>query len=81
MSKKTKKSSAPMTLQEFLKVNNLDINTDAQKNVRRALRKKFRDTHDHNTRWSFVDGDPVHNFLCAKFGIGKNAKKATPAAA
>lgn len=74
MAKQSKKSSEPMTLQQFFKQHDLDVNTDGQKNVRRALRKKFRETHDHNTRWSFVVGDPIHTFLCAKYGVGKNAK-------
>ena len=69
MAKKTKTAEPKqMTLQSFLKLHALDPD---QKTVRRALRSKFRktDDHEHNTRWQFNVGSPVHVFLSEKFNV------------
>ena len=69
MAKKTKKAETQqLTLQSFLKIHNIDPD---QKTVRRALRAKFRKTtdHEHNTRWQFNVGSPVHVFLAEKFEV------------
>lgn len=61
-----------MTLQQFLNENSLACDTDAQKNVRRRLRKHKRDNakkfaHEKNDRWIFKRNSHVHKFLLALF--------------
>lgn len=64
--------SNEITLQKFIAHH--DVARD-QKSIRRALRKKFRDTHEHNARWSFAKSSRVHTFLCELFNIDINASR------
>ncbi|KKK66171.1 hypothetical protein LCGC14_2966780 [marine sediment metagenome] len=58
--------SNEITLQKF--VAHHEIMRD-QKSIRRALRRKFHDAHEHNARWTFAKSSRVHTFLCEMFAI------------
>lgn len=68
------------TIQKFVAFHSIDTHDDATtffKSTRRALRREFANTHEHNARWQFDARSRVHTFMCERFKIDVATSRAS----